>query len=190
MKTKAQTIAEHSFHPAVCHYCGSPVSLIEKSEVSNSAKAGEQVYCCDGCHAYVGCRPGTKRAVGSLANEATRKARGDAHKAIRDLIAAKRLGDEKQVYLWLRNAMNLPPHRSGISWLRADECQKMIREIEAVLLASRIDAGNKGVAAIRELFSKHDKATEQVAAVKPEARAGTGALSKMIDRLGSRVFQF
>lgn len=147
--------AEYSFHPTICHCCGSAVTLTPKTEIKPSARKGEMVYLCNSgdCGAYVGCRSGRNTAIGSLAKYETRLARGKAFAAMKELMQSKSLGGEREVYAWMRNILNLPHGRHGISWLRENECNKLVQEIEFHLSTKRQESAKKHLASLRVMLA-------------------------------------
>lgn len=135
--------AEYSFRPSVCHCCGAAVALTEKRTINPSASKSAKIYLCVNsvCNAYVGCKPGTDVAIGSLATQATRLARNKAQASMRALVDSKLLGTERDSYEWMFQIMSLPHNRHGISWLRNNECKKLVDEINFFMSQARMELG-------------------------------------------------
>ncbi len=152
-KTK-QEQAEYSFHPKICHLCGSSVELVSKKDIHPSSSSKEKVYRCSShsCDAYVGCRNGTSVAIGSLASPETRIARREAHAAMAALINSGRMS-KAEAYEWMQHLLGLPYNRRGIAWLRQHECRTLAAEIRSLLDNSRAESARKGIAVIRALFN-------------------------------------
>lgn len=77
-------------------------------------------YRCD-CGAYVGCHPGTKRALGTPAGPETRRARSAAHAAFDPLWKSGRM-KRSAAYRALAERLNIPAAHCHISWMDAATC--------------------------------------------------------------------
>jgi len=71
------------------------------------------------CGAFVGCHPGTKKALGSPAGKATKRARMDAHAAFDPIWKGKQMG-RSDAYRWLAAALGIEPRDCHISHMNAD----------------------------------------------------------------------
>lgn len=81
-------------------------------------------YRCD-CGAYVGCHPGTVKALGSPAGAETRRARSAAHAAF-DPIWKRGKMRRGDAYRALAKALGIHPKGCHISWFRADMCARVV----------------------------------------------------------------
>jgi hypothetical protein len=162
MANTKQQQSEYSFHPQLCHICGCDVELISKKKIHPAGPENEFVYRCTstGCDSYVGCRPGSRVAAGSLATPRTRMARREAHGAMAELIKSHRM-DKAQAYEWMQHLLNLPYNRRGIAWLRAGECHTLVVEINAQLNNTRADSAKRGIASLRALFNNKPNPPDQ-----------------------------
>lgn len=72
--------------PPICPHCDKPARLTNGAEIyPNRRDLWEKpIWKCDGCGAYVGCHPGSTRAIGTPANEELRKARIILHQELID----------------------------------------------------------------------------------------------------------
>ena len=178
MAKHKQQSAMHSFHPSICHICGSAVELVSKKELYDAAPAKVKVYRCTNtiCDSYVGCRGHSNVAVGSLADPKTRIARREAHAALSDLIKSGRM-NSADAYQWMQHLLALPYSRRGIAWLNASECALLIAEIRAILNNSRAEAAKKGIANLRALLNSQPATSAGV----PSQGSDNG--STLVDRI-------
>lgn len=91
------------------------------------------IWFCLVCGAYVGCHPGSAKALGTPADKATRWARRQAHKAF-DTIWKYRRKSRSGAYRWLAQQMGLPPEKTHIGMFDQAQCNQVIK----------ICAGQKG----------------------------------------------
>lgn len=120
-----------------CPYDGMPIKLVSSTVIYNGQDYGWAWVCGNwpACDAYVGCHPGTKQAMGTVANKATRKARQEAHAAFDALWHAK-MAKEKvsrrearsKGYLWLAAQLKLAPGACHISQFYEADCARVVTE--------------------------------------------------------------
>lgn len=72
---------------------------------------------CD-CGAFVGCHPGTKKALGAPAGKLTKRARMDAHAAFDPIWKGGRMG-RSEAYRWLAAQLGIEPRDCHISHMNA-----------------------------------------------------------------------
>ena len=106
-------------HSGICRYCGG------------------NIHQCQNCNARVGCHKGTKRPLGSVANETLRLKRMETHHVFDSFWRRKGM-TRTQAYRWLAKKLDLPVKRTHIGGFEMDQCQMTIdlcnveEEMEAV----------------------------------------------------------
>ena len=90
----------------ICPYCNNPAKLVTGREIypKRLDLYDKKFYACMPCGAYVGCHPGTERALGGLANKETREARGMAHQAFDPMWKSGKMS-RREAYAWLKKAL-------------------------------------------------------------------------------------
>lgn len=83
---------------------------------------GNNVYVCRRCDAYVGTYGRSKKPLGTLANEETRKARALAHSTF-DLMWQRGDMTRSEAYRWLGWRLNIPPHKAHIGMFDLETCK-------------------------------------------------------------------
>lgn len=115
--------------PRCCDECASPsIALVDKKEVYGpfSEHDGELWMCLE-CRAYVSCHEGTDRPMGTMANEATRRARVRAHKAFDPLWKTRRDGHGRRWwYSWLAGQLEVPLEHCHIAMFTQTQCEQVI----------------------------------------------------------------
>jgi hypothetical protein len=81
---------------------------------------------CRPCGAWVGCHPGTTKALGTLAKEGLRQLRGEAHEVF-DSLWKSRLVSRTDAYAWLAWRLEIDPEECHIAMFDEDLCQKTIK---------------------------------------------------------------
>ena len=112
--------------PAVvvlCPYCNSPPQLVSGAErYPNHPEAHRRLfYVCTDCDASVGCHPGSRTPLGTLADAPLRKVRQIAHEALAKLTTERSLS-RGEAYRWLADAMGRPPRDCHIAQFDLDLC--------------------------------------------------------------------
>lgn len=110
--------------PETCRYCKGEVKLINNTEVYGREYGWPLMYRCSGCGARVGTHPDTDIPLGTLADEATQKARKEAHAAFDSLWRGKTPWHRSQAYQALARAMGV--RYAHISWMDANECKRVV----------------------------------------------------------------
>lgn len=109
--------------PTNCRYCGDCVDLVPNSEIYRGRSYGEwpYAYLCGGCRAYVGLHPQTDIPLGTLADDALRKAR-NASKAEFHKLKEARGFSRNQAYAWLAQSMNIEVGVCHFGWFEHQDC--------------------------------------------------------------------
>lgn len=102
-----------------CPYCDQPAELI-----GLGSRFGP-TWTCRECDARVGVHPGTTRALGTLANAATRRARIAAHAVFDPLWKSGQLRRRK-AYAKLAGLLGLPVEETHISFFGPEECERVV----------------------------------------------------------------
>lgn len=112
-----------------CPYCGTDAELVTGEQVygADATARVRSVYLwrCEPCDAQVGCRPGTRHALGTLANAPLRRMRRMAHEAFDPLWRTGAM-DRSNAYRWLATKMSLPDNCAHIGRFDAEQCMKVI----------------------------------------------------------------
>ena len=111
--------------PTECRFCKGAVKLINNVEIYGREYGWPLAYRCDCCNARVGTHPGTDIPLGTLADDATQKARSAAHAAFDRLWRGKTPWHRSQAYRALARAMGV--RTAHISWFDAADCQRIVR---------------------------------------------------------------
>lgn len=110
--------------PEVCPFCKGQVNLISNAEIYGQEYGWPLTYCCEECGARVGTHHGTDIPLGTLADEATQKARKEAHAAFDLLWRGKTPWHRAQAYRALSRAMGV--RSAHISWFDANQCRRVV----------------------------------------------------------------
>lgn len=114
-----------------CDYCGRRAELVS-SKTIYGRDYGHKVWLCRRCMAYVGCRKGTDKPLGRLANAELRYWKRAAHEAFDPIWQYGRFrGHRSTAYAWLAQKMNLPIEKTHIGMFEVDDCKRAIRICEA-----------------------------------------------------------
>lgn len=79
---------------------------------------------CD-CGAFVGCHPGTKKALGAPAGKATKRARMDAHAAFDGLWKSRRMS-RSEAYRWLAEKLGIEPRDCHIGHMTGEMARRVV----------------------------------------------------------------
>lgn len=114
-----------------CPYCGNKPVKIDSKEIYG--KSYGFMWMCIKCKAYVGCHPGTGRALGRLANAELRRAKQEAHKWFDGMwrAAIKRGRGKSQArkaaYNWLSKELRIPLDLTHIGMFDLEMCKQVIK---------------------------------------------------------------
>ena len=115
-----------------CDYCGKSAKLVKSSEVYGPGRDYGWMWLCRPCQAWVGCHPGTKNALGRVADAELRQAKMAAHAAFDPLWRDHpdppwgRPGHRKSAYTWLADQLNLSPRHCHIGMMNAGTCRRVV----------------------------------------------------------------
>lgn len=115
-------------HP-VCPYCGVGAVLTTGATVypHRPDLRALPFFRCPPCDAHVGCHPGTRTPLGSLANAALRKARAEAHAAFDPHWKADRVpGARKRAYAALARELGMRAEDCHIGRFSESQCARAI----------------------------------------------------------------
>lgn len=115
-----------AMHPA-CPYCGKMSAKVSGKEIypHRPDLYSKVFYQCAACDAYVGCHPGTDKALGFPANAALRSIRSAAHRAFDP--KWRNGGRTRQAaYKWLSTELGIDVSQCHIGQFDADTCQRVI----------------------------------------------------------------
>lgn len=117
-----------------CPHCGEKAHLSVGKEVYGGRPDLYEIpiFICRPCKAWVGCHPGTKKPLGTPANEETRKARSLAH-ATFDPLWKKGYMTRGCAYGWMRKQMGLSKEASHIAMMTKEQCYQLA-DMAVVLL--------------------------------------------------------
>ena len=140
-------------HSGICRYCGGKIRVVPAEQIYGKAAAErlnlqtEYIHQCQNCNARVGCHKGTKRPLGSVANETLRLKRMETHHVFDSFWRRKGM-TRTQAYRWLAKKLDLPVKRTHIGGFEMDQCQMTIdlcnveEEMEAVYKIRRLTSSN------------------------------------------------
>lgn len=120
----------------ICPECGQASVLTNGGEIypKRHDLHEKSFWICRPCDAYVGCHPGTSRALGTPANKALRLLRSDAHAYLDPLWSKKKLNADTKplfdsrsaAYKWLGSEMDLTPEKCHIGMMDSAQAQNAI----------------------------------------------------------------
>ena len=107
--------------PETCPYCGSPVELVNNSEIyGREYGKWPWAYRCKPCDTYVGMHPYTNLPLGTLANSELREARKRAKSLFQPLW--QNHGTRSNAYRWLAERMGIPAEQCHFGWFTVEQC--------------------------------------------------------------------
>ncbi len=112
----------------ICPYCDSPSVLTNGAEVYPDYPDlyDDPIFICRPCQAWVGCHPGTKRALGRLANAELRKRKREAHEAFDPFWKRPGGMTRTEAYRRLSRDMGIPPEETHIGMMDEVRCQQVV----------------------------------------------------------------
>jgi len=112
----------------MCPYCGAEAKKVTGKEVypHRPDLYSKTFYMCAPCNAYVGCHPGTCKALGRLANAELRAAKSAAHRMFDPIW---RDGDmsRSEAYRWLAGQLGIDKKDCHIGMFDVDMCEEVER---------------------------------------------------------------
>lgn len=111
----------------VCPYCDRQSQLVHGQAIYPHRPDlwAKPFWQCEPCEAYVGCHPGTKNALGRLANDELRKAKQAAHAAFDPLWRGGQQ-HRKSAYLWLAERMGMIAENCHIGMMDVEACRRVV----------------------------------------------------------------
>ncbi len=124
----------------LCRYCGAPAALLRVGDAGYPYRADYgPTYVCTPCGAWVGCHPGTIKALGGLANAELRQWKMKAHAVFDPLWQGKMRRDKcskgharRAAYKWLSEQLQMDVKRTHIGMMNLDECKMVVEVCNAV----------------------------------------------------------
>lgn len=116
----------------MCPYCGRRARLVNGYAIYRRAgsRLGNRSYwLCSPCNAYVGCHPGTDRALGRLANSELRAWKQRAHRAF-DPLWRRGPMRRKDAYYWLSRRLGIPLRECHIGEFDVALCKLTVTECD------------------------------------------------------------
>lgn len=118
------------FFPEGCNICGSPVKFTDSIEVYHTRSYGNIYLCVNAkCGARVGVHKDNNYPLGTLADEATRKARKKAHAMFDRLWKGKKL-DRKDAYKEMQKIMGMSEEEAHIGRFSVEQCNYPIEQLQ------------------------------------------------------------
>ncbi|WP_183181763.1 zinc-finger-containing protein [Azospirillum sp. OGB3] len=119
----------------LCSYCGMPTELLVDSSEIYGKNYGPIYRCPLGC-GWVGCHPGTRKALGRIANRQLRLAKAAAHSAFDELWKRKAVrkggsprhygAARKAGYAWLREQLGIDQSVCHIGFMNLPMCHRVM----------------------------------------------------------------
>ena len=112
-----------------CPYCGSRALLRPASMVRDDAAPGEEIYVCARypvCDSYVSAHRDSRLPMGTLADQALRRKRRQAHCAMNRLWKSGCMS-KKEAYRYLQVQLGLPESEAHIGRFSEYRCEQVIR---------------------------------------------------------------
>lgn len=113
------------FSPA-CQHCGTESDLVLGSEIypARPDLHSKKFWRCPTCEAYVGCHPGTIRALGAPSNAMLRRAKMAAHSAFDPLWKSGEMA-RSDAYGLLANLLGIPKSKCHIGWMDLETANRV-----------------------------------------------------------------
>jgi len=111
----------------ICDYCGKEPQMVTGKRMypHRPDLYSKFFYLCEPCEAYVGCHPGTNKALGRLANKELRGWKSAAH---REFDPLWRNGEmrRQEAYAWLSNELGIPGRDTHIGMFDVEMCKRVV----------------------------------------------------------------
>lgn len=117
-----------------CRYCQQAAALLRFGDAGYPYQRDYgPTWTCVPCQAWVGCHPGTEKALGGLANAELRAAKIAAHAAF-DPLWQRKIEKEgctkgharRAGYRWLSQQLGIPYKKTHIGFMNLDECRRVV----------------------------------------------------------------
>lgn len=113
----------------ICQYCNQPAKLVTGNCIyPHSPQLWKKYfYFCDNTHepVWVGCHPGSKQALGTLADAFTRFWRNRAHAAFDPIWKSRQL-TRTQAYVILATYLSIEPSKCHIGMFDPKTCKQVV----------------------------------------------------------------
>lgn len=141
-KRATQRVKQPLPAPEGCPHCGAAVEIVNNAEIYGGQPFGQWpwAYLCRGCRAYVGMHPFTSIPLGTLANEATRRAR-KAAKMPFETWRQTRAVPRSEAYRTLADRLHIPVEECHFAWFDVKTCERA-KHIAIELLRTTAQAAN------------------------------------------------
>lgn len=118
-----------------CRYCQTPAALLRVGDAGYPYRRDYgPIWTCAPCKAWVGCHPGTEKALGRLANAELRKAKQEAHAAFDPLWQRKIAREQcskgharRAGYRWLSEQLGIPIKETHIGYFDVEQCRRVVQ---------------------------------------------------------------
>ena len=112
-----------------CNYCKKNAVLVTGDVIYPNRKDlyNLNFWLCTSCNAYVGCRKGSTKPLGSLADATLRIARANTHKVFDPVWKNNKSVSRTQAYAWLAKCLNLTTNECHIALFNEELCEKTIK---------------------------------------------------------------
>lgn len=87
--------------------------------------ANKPFHACFFCDAWVGCHPGSTRALGDVANAEARRSRSRAHAAFDPIWKSKEMS-RSAAYKWLAASLGIEPSQCHIGTFDTASCNRVV----------------------------------------------------------------
>ncbi len=145
-----------------CPYCGSTVILRSAEGIYRDNPNDTMLYVCSKypeCDTYIRVQPGTKRAMGSLANGGLRALRREAHQYF-DRLHLSGVMSRKEAYEWLAGVLQSPMSQTHIGYLGEYYCRQVIAESRKLMENRQRAQMRKSVCPFRQAVGGEFYATD------------------------------
>lgn len=121
----------------LCPYCNAAAPQVTGKEIyPHRADLHTKIfYQCSPCDAYVGCHPGSNKALGRLANAKLRRAKMRAHSAF-DAIWKDGNKTRTQAYQWLAHELSISVSECHIGMFDVEMCEEVVELATEYLLTN------------------------------------------------------
>lgn len=115
----------------ICDYCHNDAQLVGGEVIYPHRPDLRQLrfWQCAPCDAWVGCHPGTERALGRLANAELRRARQGAHAAFDPIWKSGRM-KRNAAYSWLTEQIDIRRSDCHIGMMDVETCKRVVEVCE------------------------------------------------------------
>ena len=109
----------------VCPYCGQPATYYADASIVLRVNGIGSVWLCRDCDAWVGCRPGSLRPLGRLANAHLRRAKIAAQLEFDPLWVTGRM-PRAEAWRWLAQRLGIPRRQCDLGKFDVGLCVRVV----------------------------------------------------------------